>query len=701
MRIMEIMNNAKHQLMTAAGDIGELSMKKIYGSLLRETSISPEDADRISKNAFEELIKLDVIKTTSLVREIVCIKLLEEGLIDQHKEYVRLGMPVYDIKNTIFIKERENANTNYNLQTIHKRLADAISKQYTLFHLLPKEASRAHMTGQMHIHDMDYFPTRPFCFEHDIRFFLREGFMSDGQGIHTAVSGPAKKLDVAMIHAARILILSSTYFSGGQGYDSMNIFLAPYAKGLDFDRIKQAVQGFIFELDQLDVVKGGQTPFTSASLEFNIPKYLKDVPVVLPGGKVTESESYEDYFEESRTIIDAFTEVMIQGDYSGKSFHFPKPEYKIRKETLKDESVEEPLLRIHKLTAKYGTPYFLNMAAPYMPDALQSQCCRYFLRPDGDFWEEIRTGNVRSGSIQAVTLNLPNIAYDAGEESKVYGIIDERIEIAKKVFDIKRKCIKSVMDSGNASFLTMDCYGKPYYKIDKATNSVGFVGLNEMIKYLSGEELHESDSAWKLGLKIIKYISEKVEEKKHETEQRWGMVQTPAESCAFRLAQLDRKKYGDKVAVQGNKETNDCYYTNSSHVNYSARLPLFDRLKIDSSFHPLVQGGAISHVFLGENDPDPNALLKLTKRICSNTLTSYFAYTKDTTYCQKCRRTIGGVYETCPNCGATGDAVQWYSRVTGYYTPVKSWNKGKVQEFKDRYRYRFDNKEDKEQEVNA
>lgn len=685
---MNIKGNGK-VLMTSFGELGELNRQEIEKSLLRETSLSKTDAGRIARESYNELIGMNVAKTTNLVREIVCIKLLEHGLENEYKEYSRLGMPIYDVKRTIFRRDKENANTNYNLDTIHKKLADSITSQYTLFYLLPPEISRSHMRGEIHIHDLDYFPTRPFCFEHDIRFFLKEGFMSDGNGIHTAVSGPAKSFDVALIHAARVLILSSTYFSGGQGFDSLNTFLAPYVKGLSYEKIKQAVQGFIFELDQMDVVKGGQTPFTSASLEFNVPKYLNDVPVVLPGGKATEKETYADYQDESRKIIDAFTDVMLKGDYTGKQFHFPKPEYKIRRETLKDSSADKHLLKVHELVAKYGTPYFLNMAAPYMPDALQSQCCRYFLRPDGDFWEEIKQGVVRGGSIQAVTLNLPNIALNSRDESEAYEIIDERISMIKKVFDVKRECIKSVMDSGHASLLSMDCYGKPYYKLDKATNSIGFIGLNEMVKLLTGDEMHESNDSWKTGLRVIKHMSDKVDELKETTPHRWGMVQTPAESSSFRMAQLDLKNYPKKVYMQGDTKTGDVYYTNSSHINYSANIPLFDRLKMDSSFHPLVQGGAISHIWLGESEPDPHSLLKMTKRICSSTLTSYYAYTKDTTFCHSCSRTFGGVHEKCPNCGASDEKIQWYSRVTGYCTPVKSWNKGKMAEFMDRRKYRI------------
>ncbi|MBW3015415.1 anaerobic ribonucleoside-triphosphate reductase [Candidatus Woesearchaeota archaeon] len=666
-------------------DLEESSPDKIVKSLLKETSIEEDKAKIIAEQAFQELKKLESI-TPNLVREIVCTQLLKSGLRKSHKEYSRLGMPVYDIKNTILQYDKENANVNYNPQFMHKQFGDSISEQYTLLYLLPASASRAHLNGEIYIHDRAFFPTRPFCFSHDMRFFLKNGVKPDGIGIYAGVSGPAKSLQVAMQHAARVLLNAQTYFSGGQGFDSLNLYLAPYARGLNYYQVKQAVEAFVYTLDQI-FIRDGETAFTSASLELNCPRYLKDVPVVLPGGRVTENENYENYIEEARTIARAFTEVMMNGDHNGKPFHFPKPEYKIRKDTLKDKEVEPLLLDVHKLVAKFGSPYFLNMAAPYMPDALQSQCCRYFLAPDQDFWEDIKEGTVRSGSIQVITINLPNIAYNAKDESQVFDIIDQRLDTAEKIFNVKRDVIKKILDNNAAPFLTMECNKKPYFKIKSSTNSVGFIGLNEMVKSLTGEELHESDSAWKLGLKIIKEMADKVKEKQEKTEQRWGMVQTPAEGCSYKLAEIDTKRYKDKAIVQGDTKSGTIYYTNSCQVNYSANLPLFNRIKIDSSFHPLVKGGVINHIFLGEKNPDPEALLNLTNKICKNTLTAYFAYTKDITSCNKCKQTFGNILEKCPSCGAVGDDLQWYSRVTGYYTPVKSWNKGKATEFINRKRY--------------
>jgi ribonucleoside-triphosphate reductase len=127
-----------------------------------------------------------------------------------------------------------------------------------------------------------------------------------------------------------------------------------------------------------------------------------------------------------------------------------------------------------------------------------------------------------------------------------------------------------------------------------------------------------------------------VDEYTKETGVYFGLVQSPAESAAVRLAQMDLKKYESKAVVQGNpKKTENgspaVYYTNSSHVNVDAGVPLGKRITTEASFHPLYNGGTIMHVFLGEAYPDANALWKLTKYVATNTLTGYFAYTKDMT----------------------------------------------------------------------
>jgi ribonucleoside-triphosphate reductase len=131
----------------------------------------------------------------------------------------------------------------------------------------------------------------------------------DGQGVHTAVAGPAKHPEVAILHAAKALAAAQTNWAGGQGYDFFNVWLAPFVRGMSYERMKQLAQMYIYEMSQMYVARGGQTVFSSIALECAVPKIIWDVPVVLPGGKVSGSETYLDYFDEANAFFNAILDV--------------------------------------------------------------------------------------------------------------------------------------------------------------------------------------------------------------------------------------------------------------------------------------------------------------------------------------------------------------------------------------------------------
>ncbi|MBW3003183.1 anaerobic ribonucleoside-triphosphate reductase [Candidatus Woesearchaeota archaeon] len=663
--------------------------QRIVESLIKETAMEENLARDISDEVEHLLIENKIEHISGpLIRELVNYILTKNKLFKYKREYSRLGIPVYDVDKTINQNMHENANLGYHAEAIHKLIADNVSKQFALTKLLPPELAYTHLKGELYIHDLSYFATRPFCFASDLRFFFQNGLKVDGFGNQTSTAGPAKHADVALNHAAKIVGAGQTNCAGGQGLDFFNIWMAPFLKGLSYDRIKQLAQQFIYEMNMMLVSRGGQAVFSSISLEFDPPKWIAELPAVLPGGKVSERETYADYTDEALTFIKALTEVFLQGDYHGKMFSWPKPEYKVRKPLLNGKH-EELFGTVHQLASKFGSPYFLNLTAPYMPDICQSQCCRFFLTPSADEWKDIERGSTRSSCIQYVSLNLPRVAYEVKNETQAFELIDQRMEQTKEIFKIKNDIVRRRLDQKILPFLAQDCYGEYLYPINHCLHNFGFVGLNEMVKSLTGEELHESESAWKFGLKVIKHMSDKSkvfnEDKEAGYGLRYGVVQTPGESAPHRLAKIDLRDFKERAVVQGNVNDGSVYYMNSSHPNYSANINLFKRLQLDASFHPLLDGGAISHVFLGESNPDPSALLKLTRKICDKTLTAYYAYTKDISYCIKCHKTFGGIYELCPNCGAK--EVECYSRVTGYYQRVSGWNKGKKQEFLDRKRY--------------
>jgi len=675
-----------HRRFTMKDSYESFTKQRIIDSLVKETKMPNDLAKDIASKA-EAFLMENKIKNISggLIREIVNYILLSEGQEKYYNLYRKIGLPVYEITQLINMGSHENANQQYNPETIHKLIADNISRMYAINKVLPKKLSDSHLKGQMHIHDLDYFAMRPFCFSHDLRFFLRQGLKADGLGVHTAVAGPAKNATVAILHAAKVLACGQVNCAGGQGFNWFNIFIAPYLTGKTPKQIKQLAQMFIYEMSMMYVSRGGQVVFSSIDVEPSIPKTLADIPAVQPGGKFDEKVTYSDYHDEANKFFNAITDVYLEGDYNNKPFNFPKYELKLHKSDFR--KYPDEMLKVSELAAKFGTPYYF-VQQDYLPEYACYQCCS-FLMPLSDQTTEsdLYNGTVRGGGIQVVCLNLPQLAYEAkGNDDKLNELLQDRMDKAREVMEIKQALIKKRMKQGFLPFLSqpIDDKGTPYYDVDKQGCEIGMLGLNEMLHSHINQELHESDDSWKFGLKFINQMKKIAGEFSNETGSLYGIARVPAESAAFRLARIDAARYQNAI-FQGEKDTDAVYYTNSTHIRPSADVSLIQKLKLEGSFHPLLDGGAMSHVWLGEGNPDPEAITKLTKRIANNTLQSYFAYNRDLTVCNKCLHTVAGVLKQCPNCGS--ENIDWLSRITGYYQRVSIWNEGKKQEFFDRQRY--------------
>jgi anaerobic ribonucleoside-triphosphate reductase len=709
------------------GTVESFDRKKIAESLVDEAKVNRSIAMEIAVEVEIEIRHMDLeFVSAPLIREIVNAKLLEYGLEDARKVYTRVGLPVADVEKMIagvHWYSKENANLQRNPETIHKLLADSVIREHTLLKILPVKLSDMHMKGAIHIHELEYFPTRPFCQSHDARFFFKHGFVADGTGTHTAVAGPAKKAEVALLHALKVLQASQVNCGGGQGLHNFTVFMAPYLQGLNYNNLKQIAQTMFFELGEMYVARGGQTVFSSVSLEPGVPKTYQDIPAIGPGGK--EIGVYSDYTDETTRFFDAIVEVALDGDYMGKPFNWPKLEVRLTREWFHPYNKE--FLLSSQLAAKFGSPYYFNAGAPYMPgEMICTQCCRYYMQhADWNDKNDLLNGTLRGGVIQNITVNLPQCAYDAnGDDNRLYEEIDRRMAASRDVLLIKINEMKKRLAEGFLPFLSQpvddNLYkikwydyeytdgdlgqlrvkssyethlnGTPYLVPDRQGATIGVLGLNEMLKAHTGSELHESQDAWKFGLKVIDRMRQTVEEYTKETETYFGLVQSPAESCAHRLALIDLRTYRPKVVVQGNSGNEEqgvpaVYYTNSTHVRVSAPISLGDRIKIEASFHPLFNGGTILHIFLGEAYPDPEAVWKLTEHIATKTLTGYFTYTRDLTICKRCKMVYSGLHNRCPNCNAEDADLEHWSRITGYYQEVSGWNAGKKAELIERHRH--------------
>jgi anaerobic ribonucleoside-triphosphate reductase len=229
--------------------------------------------------------------------------------------------------------------------------------------------------------------------------------------------------------------------------------------------------------------------------------------------------------------------------------------------------------------------------------------------------------------------------------------------------------------------------------------TVGLVGGNEMAQWHTGYQLHEHPEAVKILVRLILKMQKYKEVLEEKSGLKLALARTPAESTAQRFAiadlltngyrnQAEKLVRGDvgrakSLLADGAKDV-PVYYSNGTHVYVGAKVGLLERMDIEQKFFPLLNGGNMFHVWLGDASPNPESLYKLTKRIATKSHVGYYAYTKDLTICNNCGKVTSPIYEQCPSCGSS--QVEWWSRVTGYYQAVSGWNEAKKKELMDRYR---------------
>jgi len=683
-------------------------------------AISELTAEKVADEA-ERRIRLTRPRYVSgpMVREITNNILLEwSHEIPEFQIYrnllTRVGAPLYDayqIDTGNGFEAKENANLQPNPETVHKKKADRLSKEQYLLLMDPK-LSTAHHQGDIHIHTLEYFGTRPFCQDWDLRYFLYYGLLPDGKGYQSSVAGPAKQPEVAILHSVKILAAGQTNFSGGQGFMYYTMFLAPFMKGLSYRQIKQLAQMMFYELTQTYVTRGGQLVFSNIQLPMGVPKIWRDVPVVMQGR--IGPDTYGDYEDEVQLFFRAINEVALEGDYWGKPFNFPKNENYVSPEFFKPE-YDDLWLLVHEAVSKFGAPYFDNMLPAYRGygNGISCyQCCAYQFantpETDEHFDEKLyfQDGmHFSMGGWQVVSLNMPRLAYRAnGDYDKLLEYAKENMRLAMGVFDAKRRWMDKTISGGMVPFATQTPRdprtgqkGPPAVDFSELVNVIGVVGINEMVQHFAGSQLHEADDAVRLAVRLL--LDMEKFRKGLEMRSGWQVMlaRTPAESTAqtFAVADLLHPEYkskaremvkGDVSQINGAPKNRDLpiYYTNGTHTYVGAKVPLGKRIDIEHKFFPILSGGNIFHAWIGESASDPEALYKLTQRICRNSQIGYFSYTKDLTICSQCQTTAAGMLTKCPTCGS--ENVRWWSRITGYYTDVTGWNEGKRQELMDRYR---------------
>ncbi|HVN73246.1 MAG TPA: anaerobic ribonucleoside-triphosphate reductase [Methanoregula sp.] len=677
---------------TTDGHIVEWDRDRIVRQIIDETKLvetfygyqgADDETARAIALDVENRIKSMQLKSLSgpLIREIVNMALLEKGLVQYRNVCTRVGTPVFDahlIDVGRGFEAHDNANLQENAETSHKKKADKISKEQYLLQL-PPELADHHLAGEMHIHDLEYFGTRPFCQDWDLRYFFYYGLMPDGNGTKASVAGPAKRAEVAILHAVKALGSAQTNFAGGQGYYNFLTFLAPYMEGMEYTEIKQMVQMFVYEMTQMMVARGGQLVFSSIQLSPGVPALWQDKPCVYKG-KVwdgtdgTPKRTYGEFEREVRLLFKALMEVMLEGDYWGKPFNFPKPEISIEPDFMTEReefnrknpelpTYQDLYLMTFELASKFGTPYYDNQLPAYRGAGKGIscyQCCAYQFSTvadkDSEFDRKLMFDEGRHfsmGSWQVVSVNCPRAAYNAeGDDDRLFSDLKRLMDVAVEIFRIKRRWMDNIRannrmpfamqrpkdpNTGDRGALAVDLEGLVY--------TIGVVGVNEMVQHHTGKQLHESKEAFRLAIRAMTEMELYGRELSKRHNMTIALARTPAETTGqrFAVADLLDKRYaksalkvvkGDLesgMAMLGKSRDLPLYYTNGTHVAPGADVPLTKRMEIEHVFFPIVDGGNIFHIWLGEARPDPRGLMDMAMKLCRNTQIGYFAFTRDIT----------------------------------------------------------------------
>ena len=668
--------------------------EKIVHALVKEAETPLNISRKIAKAVEEKIFDLGLSEiTTSLIRELVDNELFARGYEHKWRKQKIIGIPTFDLKQLFLSKSKENSNigTN-NPEAINLTIAENTIKQYMLQEVFSREVANAHLKGWIHIHDLGY--PRIYCSGHSLEYLKKYGLKLENLDTSSA---PAKHTRTLTGHLNTFLASMQAYYAGALGIGYLNIIYAPFLVNLPFKEIKQEAQYLIFSGSQNAFSRGGQSLFLDFNVHLGVPDYLKKVPAIGPGGEYT-GKNYGEYEIESQLFLKALMEVWKEGDCNKKVFAFPKMDLHINNRSFEDPEQKKLLEYACEVASENGSPYFIFDR----DDISLASCCRLRTRITD---QEMITHpeKLRFAGIQNVTINLPQCAYRAFSNrgisdssfnySKMENIelffekIDQALHLAIQAHLQKKKFLKMMMVNSDGALWEIGKIaedGKPYVDLDQGTYLIGLIGLNEAVQYISGDQLHESEKAYKLGLKIVSFMSLKCEEYSEKFNLKLSLEESPAESAAGRLAKIDLQEFPDsKKVIKGDPEKDEVYYTNSIHFAASAPLDLITRIVKQSKFHPLIKSGAIIHAFVGENLPSPESIYNLIKKVWENTQCSQLTISPEFTICNLCNKVSRGLTENCNYCGSKD--VYGVTRIVGYYSKITNWNKNKIGELKDRH----------------
>ena len=430
----------------------------------------------------------------------------------------------------------------------------------------------------------------------------------------------------------------------------------------------------------------------------------------------------KEYKEELAMIIEEFLNQRLLGMKNEQGVYitpaFPKLLYVLEEDNIHPKSKYYYLTKLAaKCTAKRMVPDYISekiMKELKKNEFGEGDCypcmgCRSFLTPD----RSISLGNISKAknfkegkgryygrfNQGVVTINLPDVALSSGKDmDQFWKIFDERLELCHRALQIRHKRL-SRATSDVAPILWQHGAlarlekGESIHELlhhGYSTISLGYAGLYECVKYMTGHSHTDNGIGKEFGLKVMKHMNDMCKKWREEEDIDYSVYGTPIESTTYKFAKCLRERFGKIKGI-----TDRDYVTNSYHVPVFEEIDAFTKLKLESEFQQLSPGGAISYVETPNLENNLDTVMELIKFIYNNIM--YAELNTKSDYCGKCGFTgeilINDDLEWyCPNCGNKDHNTLNVARRTCGYIGNNFWNKGRTQEIKDRVLH-VDNKE--------
>lgn len=569
-----------------------------------------------------------------------------------------------------------NANQGYSLGGMILNTSGKIIANYWLSQIYAQEAGDAHRCGDLHIHDLDMFSG--YCAGWSLKSLLQQGF----NGIPGKIAcNPPRHFSSAVGQIVNFLGTLQNEWAGAQAFSSFDTYMAPFVRldSMTYTQVLQCMQELIFNLN-VPSRWGTQTPFTNLTFDWTCPDDLADEHPLI-GDELCDF-TYGDLAPEMAVINRAFMEVMTAGDAEGRVFTFPIPTYNITRDFDWDSDNAE---RLFAMTAKYGLPYFQNFINSELdPGMIRSMCCRLQL----DLRELLKRGNglfgsaEQTGSVGVVTVNMARLGHlHAGDEAGLVAALDRLLEIGRDTLELKREVIQYHIDAGLFPF-TKRWLGT----LDNHFSTLGVNGMNEMVRNFSHDAYDLTDPrGHDMCVRLLDHVRDKMVEFQEATGHLYNLEATPAEGTTYRFAKEDRKRYPG--ILQAGTESNP-YYTNSSQIPVAYTDDPFEAQEMQEELQTKYTGGTVLHLYMNERISSAAACKELVRRSLTAFRTPYITITPTFSICPV-HGYLPGEHKVCAKCaelhpGAEPVECEVWTRVMGYFRPVKSFNIGKKGEYVER-----------------